>query len=583
MPDDDSRRSPMWLPAGVRQDLAGAFALLLAASPLPMWVYDVGTLRFLDVNDAAVLHYGYTREEFLAMTIEAIRPEHDRGALRAHVARRRALLQCSRSWCHRRADGVLLDVEIASHLLDWEGHRAALVVAHDVTKGRRLEAELSRRARYDEATGLANTTLFTERTATALARAAREHGQVGVLVIGLDGLEMLAESAGDEAVDVVIHTTIERLRTCCGAEEMLARLGGGRFAVACESADEHEILALAASVTAAVARPFTLPGGREHSCAPAVGVALAEGGDAPSLVRDASSAMRHAAERGGGHFIVSNAELRHHALEAFETEQALGQAIRLGELHLCYQPVVDLAALDVVGCEALLRWERVGHPAVGPDRFIPLAERSSLIVELGAWVIEHAIAEAATWRLGAHGNARVGVNLSARQLHDAHLVERFAAACAASGLPATSVCVELTESAFVATDDYDAYRVLASLRETGVEVAIDDFGTGYSSLAYVKHLPVDVVKIDRGFVAGLDADRADRLLVDAMIHVAHGLGMRVVAEGVETRSQLEAVHELGCDAAQGYLLARPVRGEHLASAVTTARQAVARPEESETA
>ncbi|MDA8292708.1 MAG: EAL domain-containing protein [Actinomycetota bacterium] len=583
MPDDGSRRSPKQMPAGARHDLAGTFALLLAGSPLPMWVFDVETLRFLDVNEAAVVDYGYTRDEYLAMTIEQVQPEHERAALRERVAGRGSVLQRSGSWRHRRSDGVLLDVEVSSHLIDWDGRLAALVVAHDVTSYRRLEAELSRRVLYDEGTGLANTTLFTERTATALARAARGRAQVGVVVIGLDGLEMLAASAGDEAVDAVVRTTTERLRACCGAVEMLARLGGGRFALVCESSDEHAILALAASVTAALARPFTLPGGREHSSTAAVGVALADGGDASSLVRDASSAMRHAAERGGGHFIVSNSELRRHALEAFEIEQALGQAIRLGELYLCYQPLVDLEALDVVGCEALLRWDRAGHRSVGPDRFIPLAERSSLIVELGAWVIEHAIAEAASWRREAHGNARVGVNLSARQLHDVHLVERFASACAASELPATSVCVELTESAFVATDDYDAYRVLAALRETGVEVAIDDFGTGYSSLAYVKHLPVDVVKIDRGFIAGLDVDRADRLLVEAMIHVAHGLGMRVVAEGVETRSQLEVVHELGCDAAQGYLLSRPVRGEDLASAVTTARQAVAGHDGPETA
>ena len=355
----------------------------------------------------------------------------------------------------------------------------------------------------------------------------------------------------------------------------LARPGGGRFAIVCEARDDHAILALAASVTTALSRPVGLLRVGGLTCAASVGVALSGGEDAASLVRDASAAMRHASEHSGGHFIVSNAELRGRARETFTTEQALGHAVRLGELHLCYQPVVDLEDLEVVACEALLRWERPGLGLVSPERFIPVAERSGLIVELGAWVIEHAIVEAATWRARTGRERRVGVNLSARQLHDKHLVERFATACEASGLPPSSVCAELTESAFVATDDYDAHRVLAALRETGIEVAIDDLGTGYSSLAYLKHLPVDVVKIDRGFVAGLGVDRADALIVEAVVHVAHGLGVRVVAEGVETESQLEAVRALGCDAAQGYLLARPVRGEDLPSAIERACRAVA--------
>jgi len=573
--DRHSRRTPT---GAALADAGGAFRLLLAANPMPMWVYDLETLCFLEVNDAAVVRYGYSRAEFLAMTISDIRPAEDRVRLQASVAVRRDVLQYSGSWRHRRSDGAILDVEVTSHLLEWAGRSAALVVAHDVTESRRLQAELTRRGLFDDATGLPNAALFADRTAVALGRSRSEGGHVGVFVVGLGGLEELASAVGDQAVDTMVRATAGRLRACCGAQETLARLGGGRFAVLCEADDEHAILHLAGSVVAALADPMAVPGQGELKSGASVGVALADGlvDDATCLARDAASAMRHAAERGEGHFVVFNAELRKSALEAFETEQALLGATRLGQLHLCYQPVVDLAGGEVVACEALLRWVRPGVGLVGPDRFIPLAERSELIVELGAWVIEHAIAEAASWAARTGTRPKVAVNLSARQLRDERLVERFASACAASGLPSSSVGVELTESAFVATDDYGAYRVLAGLREMGIEVAIDDFGTGYSSLSYLKHLPIDAIKIDQGFIAGLGTDRADALLVEAIIQVAHGLDLSVVAEGVETASQLATLRNLGCDAAQGYLLARPVRNADLPAAIERACRSVTR-------
>lgn len=555
----------------------GAFQLLLAANPLPMWVYDLETLRFMEANDAAVAQYGYSRESFLSMRITDMLPIGERCRVRRAVSERREALWNSGIWRHRRADGSLLDVEVTSHLLEWAGRPAALVVAHDVTETRRLQAELTRQALFDEATGLAGSALFVDRVAAALSRWRNADRHVGVIAVGIGALDVVASMAGDNAADAMVKATADRLRSCCGAQETLARLGGGRFAILREAGDEHAILALANAVVQALGEPVTIPGWESLGSNAAIGVALAshEVMDAASLVRDAGSAMRHAAERGGREFIVFNAELRRRALDDFETEQALGAAARLGQLHLCHQPVVDLGGGGVIACEALLRWKRPGFGLVGPDRFIPLAERSGLIVELGAWVIEHAIADAASWPAGGLAQPKVGINISAHQLRDVHLVDRFTSACAHSGLEPSSVCVELTESAFVATDDYNAYGILATLREMGVEVAIDDFGTGYSALSYLNHLPIDVVKIDRGFVAGLGVSEVDTLLVDAVIRVAHALDLRVVAEGVETERQLNALRELGCDAAQGYLLARPTVDAELPEALQQACQVVA--------
>lgn len=558
-------------------DPDGALQLLFAANPLPMWVYDLETLRFVEVNDAAIAQYGYTRDSFLSMLITDIFPTAECPHGRRAVSERKEALWKSGTWRHRRADGSFFDVEINSQLLVWAGRPAALVVAHDVTETRRLQAELTRQALFDEATGFASVALFADRVRAALAGWRHEDRQVGVIAIGLGALDIVASTAGDEAADAMVKATADRLRACCGAQETLARLGGGRFAILREARDEHAILALAGTILRALGEPVEVSGWGHLGCNAAVGVALAsrEAMNAASLVRDAGSAMRHAAERGGREFIVFNAELRRRALDDFETEQALGAAARLGQLHLCHQPVVDLAGGGVIACEALLRWERPGLGLVGPERFIPLAERSGLIVELGAWVIEHAIAEAAAWRERARVQPKVGINLSAHQLRDVDLVERFSSACAESGLQPSFVCVELTESALVANDDYSAYKILTALREMGIEVAIDDFGTGYSALSYLDHLPIDVVKIDRGFVAGLGVGQVDRLLVDAVIKVAHALDLRVVAEGVETELQLNALRELGCDAAQGYLLARPTIDAELPTALRQACEAVA--------
>ena len=561
----------------VSPDPGGAFRLLLAANPLPMWVYDLETLRFLEVNEAAVAHYGYSRAEFLKMSIADIRPEEDRARLREAVAERGDSLEHSGTWRHRRADGTILEVEVTSHLLDWEGRPASLAVAHDLTETRRLQAALARQAHYDQGTGLANSALFVERTAAALARA-KGSLQAGVVVVGLANLDAVASTAGDAAADALVAEVAERLRSCGATQENLARLGGGRFAVLCEPSERQGIFHLAGSVLHALADPLAVRGFGELRASPAVGVALGGGQDqdAVALLRDATSAMRQAREHGGQSFVVANPEMRRAAIEAFETEHALTGALRDGQLRLEYQPVVDLQGGTVVACEALVRWERPGVGLIGPDRFIPLAERTGLIVELGAWVIERAIAEAATWPGRTAHRPRMGINLSAHQLSDEYLVQRFIGACAASGLSPASLCVELTESAFVSTDDYSAYRSLATLREMGIEVAIDDFGTGYSSLSYLKHLPLDVVKIDRGFVAGLGSDPADTLLVEAIISVAHGLGLRVVAEGVETGAQLEALRALGCDAAQGYLLARPTPSQHLPPVLDAAARAAGR-------
>lgn len=551
-----------------------AFSLLLANHPLPAWVYDLETLRIVEVNAAAAACYGYSHDRFLELTVADLYPLAERDGLSPQGPQRRSVAEHSGTWRHLRADGTEIEVELTSSLLERQGRTAALVVARDVTEIRRLELELSRRALYDPLTGLANAALFVDRIGEATARG--DSARLGVIVVGLDELDAVRANAGEEAAQAAVREIAGRLAACSERCSALASLGGGRFALLCVVDEDHEVLLVAGDVVRSVAGDIAVPTRRHLSLRASVGVALSAtaSGDAASLLADATSAMHHAAARADGQFVLSDVELRRSALESFETSQALATAARLDQLRLHYQPIVSLDHGDVVACEALVRWDRPGVGLVAPDRFVPLAERDGSIVDIGAWVLDNAIGEAAGWSTRSGRRPMVAVNIAARQLHDDRLVERFAAACDASGLTLSAVCAELTESAVVGDGDDRALGVLEELHDAGVEIAIDDFGAGYSSLAYLKHLPADVLKIDRSFVAGLGANRTDALLVRAAVHVANGIGFRVVAEGVETETQLDIVRELGCDDAQGFLLAPPTRLADLPAAMERAVAAV---------
>jgi PAS domain S-box-containing protein len=562
----------------------GAFRLLLAANPLPMCVYELGTLRFLEVNDAAVALYGYSREQFLTMTVADVHPAEDVTGLRGSLESRGEVLERSGTWRHRKADGRIIDVEVTSHLLDWDGRTGCLVVVQDVTEARRLHAELARRVLYDEGTGLANASFFADRVAGAIARRlgpgragrAAPRGDVGVVMVGLGSLGELASTDGDEVVAAVVAEAGRRISAACGEADLVGRFSGGRLGVLSEDRDRNEVLRFAASIADRLAAPLDVAGWGQIAVPAWVGVAFAGGDDdAAAVVRNATWAMRHApddADAEGRRLALYDQAARQEATEVAQARQALEGAAAEGQLRLHYQPVIDLGTGTVIACESLLRWARPGFGLVPPDRFVPIAERSGLIVEIGGWVIDHAIAEAASWPERTGIRPKVAVNLTVRQLRDERLLERFATACEVSGLAPSSVCAELTESTLVRADDRDAYRALSALRDTGVAVAIDDFGTGYSSLSYLKRLPVDVIKVDRGFVSGLGADPADRVLVEAVVGAAHALGLSVTAEGVETVQQLDELRSLDCDSAQGFLLARPVPADELLPAMGAAER-----------
>ena len=532
-----------------------AAQLLLAANPLPMWVYDLETLRFLEVNRSALTTYGYSRERFLQMRITDIRPAEELPRLRADLLAPRPDRQRSGPWRHRTADGTAMDVVVTSHLVEWEGRPAALVVAEGMPRTVAASGQTSS-STPPAATGTAG---LAPMAREVVARGITDRFPAVVMVVRCDHLDSCMAAIGVTGVYALREQLTQRIRRLLPAGSLMAAEGED-FWVVCPHVEDGRARRLAGQLVLEIPRPVDLPGVGEIVVSASVGVRIAGPGpkDADALLMEASVAMRVAAAQGGGRVVVFDPSVQRVAAARFVNEQALRQALRAGEFCVHYQPIVDLASGEVHGFEALLRWQRPGHGVVGPEYVIGAAEESGLIVPIGAWVLNRALADFRALQREAP-NASVAVNLSPHQLRDRGLVGRLKAGCAKEQIDPRSICLELTETALVRVGaDVSEYARLLALRDTGVSLAVDDFGTGYSALAYLKQLPIDIVKIDRSFVADVVGNSADMVLIDAIVRIAHALGLRVVGEGVETVDQALALHDLGVDLAQGYFFGRPV-------------------------
>jgi diguanylate cyclase (GGDEF)-like protein len=444
----------------------------------------------------------------------------------------------------------------------------AVVTYDDITQRRSAQDALADRAVRDPLTGLANRSRFTSALGPALRRSRPAHGEeIAVIFCDLDGFRHINDSLGHALGDEVIVQVAERLAAILPTNATLARFGGDEFTVLHEGVcGQLEAIGLAQHLAAVVAEPLVV-GGHELFVTLSCGIAMAQpDSDAVRLLRDADVELRIVDLDVGGPAALRAGE-GDVGVDRLEIAAGLRRAIREGELRLVYQPVVDLADGRVRSVEALVRWQHPVRGLLGPDAFIDVAEDTGLISGLGAWVLSAAVAQIAAWREGDLA-IRVAVNLAARQLLDPDLPALVAEQLALHDVPASSLTVEITESMLL--HDIDAgIATLEALAALGIRAAIDDFGTGFSSLAYLRRLPVDTVKIDRSFVAGLVDDSGDRAIVEAVIGLGRSFGLRVIAEGVETRAQRDALTALGCGAAQGYLFSRPVPPAGLPDVVGT--------------
>ncbi len=528
------------------------YRILFENNPQPMWVEDAETGMFLAVNEAAVRHYGWTREKFLTMRSADLRLDPSAGA-----EQRAGAPAVER---HRTASGEAHDLELSVHEVVFESRRALLVAATDVTARRKAQARLLQAAFYDPLTGLPNRALFKDRLEVAFARAkGREAARFAVLFLDLDRFKLVNDSLGHRAGDELLVQIARRLESCRRAGDTVARLGGDEFTLLVEGvATEDEAIVIAERVHRALGPPYLIEG-HEVFAGASIGIAL--GGPSTErvehLLRDADTAMYRAKVRGSRH-AVFDSSMHERAMAALRLENELRRALERGELRVHYQPIVELATGTTTGVEALVRWEHRERGLVPPSEFITLAEETGLVVPLGRWVLE----EACRALSALPERITLSVNLSGRQLLQPEFIEDLRGMLARCRIDPSRLRLELTESMLIG-NGAAAIAALTQLRGTGVRLCIDDFGTGYSSLSYLHELPIDALKIDRSFVGAMGEDERKIKIVQSILLLGKGLGIDVVAEGVETPQQAEVLRRLGCERAQGYFFARPVPLEQL--------------------
>ncbi len=536
------------------------FRDLLEAAPDAMVIVDRDG-RIILVNRQTVLLFGYARDELVGHPVEVLLPESVRAG---HVAKRDGYtakaevrpMGAGLELLARRKDGTEFPAEIS--LSPLQTSRGILVSAavRDITERRRIEAALTRQTLHDAMTGLPNRVLLADRLDQALGRAARAGTTAAVLFVDLDRFKLINDSRGHAVGDRLLVAVAERLQRLVRASDTVARFAGDEFVIVAEEGmDPTEARLLGQRLIQGFSTPVTIDGEDIYVTA-SVGVSLScPDKPAEQLLRDADAAMYRAKELGRARCEVFDATMSGEAENRLAIQNDLHRALDRDELVVHYQPIVNLASGRVVSAEALVRWEHPGRGLLHPDAFVPVAEDSGLIVPLGTLVLRQAARQWTAW--GQSPSRTINVNLSAHQVRHPDLLRTVMSVLHHSGLDPAALCLELTETVLI-EDLLSQRQVLQALKNLGVRIAIDDFGTGYSSLTYLKRFPIDIVKIDRSFLAGLGQNDYDSTILGAIIELVHALGLEATAEGIETPEQLAQLQILGCDLGQGYYLSPPV-------------------------
>jgi diguanylate cyclase (GGDEF)-like protein/PAS domain S-box-containing protein len=533
------------------------FRQLVERAPVGTYVIQSERYRYANPKLGEIL--GYEPGELAGAEVAPLVVEADRAGVLSRI-RGIAVGAEAASYAFRaiRKDGEIVDVEVHESASELEGHAVVIGTMLDITERKRAEAQAAERAFVDPLTRLPNRVRFLERLETELAQSRRYGRRLAVVHLDVDGFKFVNDNWGHGVGDRLLQSLALRLTRGVREVDTIARIGGDEFLILVPDLKQSgDMSRFAQKLVGLIARPVELED-RTLQITASVGVATFpdDGQTADELLRSADTAMYRAKDSGGNGFELCTPELTAAAVERLELQNGLRLALDRNEFLLHYQPLVSLGSGRIVGLEALVRWQ---HPQKGflpPVTFIPMAEETGLIVPLGDWVLKAATTQLKTW-LGTGLGLRIAVNFSAKQFRERTLVHTVESALTAAGLEPHNLEVEITES----TAMEGAEIVVANLnllRTMGVGIAIDDFGTGYSSMSYLKTFPITSLKIDRSFVTDLASNPADAGIVRAIVEMAHGSSLSVIAEGVETQEQFQYLQKYGCDEMQGYWVSRPL-------------------------
>jgi diguanylate cyclase (GGDEF)-like protein/PAS domain S-box-containing protein len=541
------------------------YRMLFEANPHPMWIYDRETLAFHSVNDAAVAQYGYSREEFMKMTLVDLRPTEDFDKMVQELRQAEPTQQLTGPWKHQKADGSLIQVDIATQQMHTDGRSLAFCLMQDVTERQKLHEQLVHQANHDILTGIPNRALLEDRMRQTLAHAKRHGRHAALLCLDVDRFKQINDTHGHNAGDICLKEIARRLSGRVRGIDTVARAGGEEFSVLLHEIDSvQDAQKVAADILSVLNEPIQVESYTVELTA-SIGIAVYpwDGHDAETLWRNADWAMYRAKNAGGNQYLCMSKEISLIVKETNELELFMRHALREGGFELYYQPMYDMQG-GLCSLEALIRLRYPKHGIILPGRFIPIAEESGLIVPIGNWVLEEVCRQSSAWQSEGLLPVRIALNVSPLQLTRFDFSTHVMDVLAKYEVSPSLVGMEVTETS-VMRNIADATRQITILARMGIDFSVDDFGTGYSSLAHLHKLPVQTLKIDRSFIERIAEPNGTYAIVQAIVFLAHSLKMKVVAEGVEREDQLECLRQLDCDIIQGYLFSQPLPAAEIAT------------------
>lgn len=527
--------------------------------------------NILHVNNAACKMLDYTKEELLAMRINDLNPDVDQKNWQRHwhdlVNRKTITFETH----HRSKGGELVPIEVNANAIEYDGKQINFALMRDITKRKQIEAQVQHHASYDILTGLPNRRLFGDKLNDEIIKANRSKSNVSLLFIDLDRFKEINDTLGHQYGDLLLIQVSQRIQQSVRESDTLARMGGDEFVVILTGITSMAQLGrMSQNIIDSLMAPFVLEGKVSYISA-SIGIANypSDVKSLEGLISAADQAMYKAKERGRSGFSFFTPIMQKEVQERLALANDLRDALFKGQLQIYLQPIIEISTGKAVKAEALLRWHHPFHGMVPPDKFITIAEETGLIHEIGDWVFHQAADVMSRWLSVCNvdsSNNQISVNMSARQFTQSEIGVNWIDYLKSINVPAKHMVIEITESLLLG-DELDILKKLNRLREAGVSLALDDFGTGYSAMLYLKKFNIDYLKIDQSFVYDLETDSNDRAIAEAIVVMAHKLGIRTIAEGVETESQKAILAEVGCDYLQGYLYAKPMPVEDFISFV----------------